>query len=236
MNAQTAELALNIITIVASIVWLSAAVFVWAARKRAIAPEPPLDETSLVEGGPGERVLSTSAEIEGNAADLEERATKMLVAGMPNLLDRSHGAHRSMGPVKIINRDNGAICFESLRSDRESPLRRGEIRFTSRGSYRTLIEMAFVVRRPNQGLIVAALIVNFLGLFAIAGLHWLLRELVIPHPQPAVRGQVFQMFQVVHILWPPFLLAGLYRHGLTQGERSVEATQEYIVHNLPHFS
>jgi hypothetical protein len=38
------------------------------------------------------------------------------------------------------------------------------------------------------------------------------------------------MLQVVHVLWPPFLLGTLYR----MRRRTVQARFEVLVHNLPY--
>jgi hypothetical protein len=59
---------------------------------------------------------------------------------------------------------------------------------------------------------------------------WLMRTLVVPHPEMAVRGQVFQMFQVVHFLWPPFLFGGIYRYR----RGSVQSAMDVLVNNLPY--
>ena len=37
--------------------------------------------------------------------------------------------------------------------------------------------------------------------------------LVVNNPNPTVRWQVFQTLQMVHFLWPPFLLVYIYRNG-----------------------
>ena len=49
------------------------------------------------------------------------------------------------------------------------------------------------------------------AMVALVAGSWAIRTFVVPHPDPAIRGQVFQMCQVAHFLWPPFLFAGLYR-------------------------
>lgn len=82
----------------------------------------------------------------------------------------------------------------------------------------------------GQGrLLLAAQIVVAVGAVVLAAMFFGLRTYVLPHENPAVRGQALQMAQCVHVLWPPFLLAGLAR-GL---RRAMGDELERIVRNLP---
>jgi hypothetical protein len=63
----------------------------------------------------------------------------------------------------------------------------------------------------SSSLITAARWVSALGALVTAGLYWLLSEFVATSENAALRGQVFQMMQCIHTLWPPFLLSGLAR-------------------------
>ncbi len=56
-----------------------------------------------------------------------------------------------------------------------------------------------------------ARLVSTIGLFVLVGVYALLRGFVLEAEHPAVRAQVLQMVQAIHVLWPPFLLAGLVR-------------------------
>lgn len=64
-----------------------------------------------------------------------------------------------------------------------------------------------------------ALIIIFLAglpaMLIVGGIIW---YVVIPSPNPAVRWQVFQTFQIVHALWPPYLLFWLYSAGRRQSK------------------
>ena len=42
---------------------------------------------------------------------------------------------------------------------------------------------------------------------------WLMWHYVVTNPNPAVRWQVFQTLQVVHVLWPPFLFLHQFKSG-----------------------
>lgn len=68
-----------------------------------------------------------------------------------------------------------------------------------------------------------------IGALAVPGIYLLLRTFALPSDDPNVRGQVIQMAQCVHALWPPFLLAGLAR-GLRRG---VGNEIERTLRNLP---
>jgi hypothetical protein len=58
---------------------------------------------------------------------------------------------------------------------------------------------------------------RLLGLFVVliplvvAGVALLLMRLVVPSELPAVRWQALQVAQIVHVLWPPFLVLFLHR-------------------------
>lgn len=60
----------------------------------------------------------------------------------------------------------------------------------------------------SSGLITAARWVNTLGGLVIALLYWVLQTYALPM-QSGIREQVFQMAQSIHVIWPPFLFAGL---------------------------
>ncbi len=49
------------------------------------------------------------------------------------------------------------------------------------------------------------------GAVVVGVLFWLLREHVLTSPDANVRAQVIQMVQACHVLWPPFLFAGISR-------------------------
>ncbi len=79
----------------------------------------------------------------------------------------------------------------------------------------------------ESSLLRGARIVVWCGAAAIVALHYVVHEWVLPSEHPAIRGQVFQMAQAVHLLWPPFLLAGLARKLRRAAFDDVERT----VHN-----
>jgi hypothetical protein len=57
------------------------------------------------------------------------------------------------------------------------------------------------------------------GLLALVAAGILMPVLVIPDPRPDVHFQVFQTIQVVHFLWPPFLVSTIAQRLRTQIEQ-----------------
>lgn len=60
-----------------------------------------------------------------------------------------------------------------------------------------------------RGLRIGAVIFHVVGLIAIPTLGYVLLNYAAPSSSPGARGQVVQMIQIVHVLWPPFLLGYL---------------------------
>lgn len=71
---------------------------------------------------------------------------------------------------------------------------------------RYVIDQSEVMKRLRQ---VAMLILFFIGLPTMIGVGLLVWYQVIPAENAAARGQVFQTFQIVHAIWPPFLFIGI---------------------------
>ena len=67
------------------------------------------------------------------------------------------------------------------------------------------------LRRFSTGSTVGLALFTFvLQPIAIIAAAVLIMELAVPHKNPAVRGQAAQMFQIIHFLWPPFLIAHIH--------------------------
>ncbi len=224
MNAETARLVLFAITAVAMVTWVIGLRFLIRSAKvpgRAgrgqedrFGPEQPTPK-NLVVG---------NAEVEGQAADLLAKATAALAS-------QAMGA---LGQFRILQRTDDCVTFEGSGPSHGSKsggqiIRRGQFQFTPLGGSRTAIDYAIDVS-SGRGLLIGGAVAQILGLIAIVVGFLLIYTLVLPNPEPAVRGQVFQMFQVVHFLWPPFLFGGLYRYR----HRLVRDGLKTFVHNLPY--
>ena len=130
------------------------------------------------------------------------------------------------GPVKIVTRDLSEIAFEAAGPSMNG-FQGGRIRLTPSG-HRTRIDYAIATK--SRGLLIGGWIAVVLGLVAVVVTPCLMFLIVLPHPNPNIRAQVFQSFQMVHFLWPPFLFASLAR----QPGRMFRARMESLVHNLPY--
>jgi hypothetical protein len=109
-----------------------------------------------------------------------------------------------LGGSLVDEARNGAVRWHSDRLPRHqgSAVVRGD----ARGS-RIRVE----VIATGGGLMLGARLVTVAGMLLVAGLYWALGTYVATSDSPSVRSQVLQMVQAVHLLWPPFLLAGLAR-------------------------
>lgn len=76
--------------------------------------------------------------------------------------------------------------------------------------------------QSTTGLILGARIVVTLGAVLVIALYYLLHEYVVTSENGAVRAQVIQMVQSIHLLWPPFLLAGLALRSRTRMTRDIQ--------------
>ena len=83
----------------------------------------------------------------------------------------------------------------------------GWVRMTARGG-RSNVSYGLEL---GTGMLKWAWVVVALGAATIAGLYLILAEHAVPSESSGVRGQVIQMVQCVHLLWPPFLLGGIAR-------------------------
>jgi hypothetical protein len=220
MSAQTAEIVLYVITAVAAAVWLAGSALLNATVRGIPAGQPePFDAGEVPTAGR----LVGAVEVDGRPETLAARASSIL----------ARGSVPSLGAVRIVERTQRAIQFQGVREfGRVGAVQfiqeaRIELRDSSEG--RTQIVYAVDLRRSG-GLLLAAAIVQALGLVAIVLGFWLIRTYVVPGAHPALRAQAVQMVQVIHFLWPPFLLLGLYR----RGRAAVRSTLEAFLTNLPY--
>ena len=63
----------------------------------------------------------------------------------------------------------------------------------------------------GRGMRIGGVVLLALGVVALASVAILMPALVIEHEDSAIRGQVWQSLQVIHFLWPPYLLAFVTR-------------------------
>lgn len=224
MNLSTAQIVFTCIATVEFLVWLVGYQFI-RATARGTPPTRP-DQTGFPEPDQNNRAPTFhfgSAEVEGNPQTLMETAANILI----------RDSAFSAGAVKITRRTEDTLAFESVgpapgRGNRG--FNSAVLHFSPGRGDRTRIDFA-VDLSPVRRLLTLAVIINWICLvvWLVAGV--LLYVFVVRNEHPPVRWQAIQMGQVVHLLWPPFLLVGLYRR-LRSG---VLAQMDAFVHNLPHY-
>jgi hypothetical protein len=218
MDQQTAEIVQYVITGVAVIVWLLALQFlVNSYRKRRRAGEQAAEQLGMTEQVP-ENLICGSAEVQGQPAELATKAA--------TLLARSN--------VKIMESTPERVAFEGFGAPmggqpQGRTIGQGQLRFAPAGKERTRIDYA-VEMSGGKGLLWGGGIFLAVGFVAIIVGFVLIRVFVVDNPNPEIRWQVFQMVQVSHFVWPPFLFGGLYR----MSGRMIRNSFEVLVHNLPY--
>lgn len=162
------------------------------------------------------------------------------VAGKPNdLLDKAtlllaREGNSFFGPVKIDGKTAQELRFtmvgsSNYQNQQVNLFRHAVLRFTSLGGDSTQIDYA-VDLSPVRNFLRIAIVIQALGLILLVGLTYLLYQYVASSADLAIRWQSFQMFQVIHVLWPPFLLIGLYRRYRQEIINRFDA----FAHNLPY--
>jgi hypothetical protein len=125
---------------------------------------------------------------------------------------------QQMSPLslaRITRADEDEVAWEVTRGPQRH---RGIVRLAADGP-RTRATYGIVGAGP---LLRIAAAVCVAGLFVTVGLYLLLQAYVADSPDEHLRWQVFQMLQAVHLLWPPFLLAGLARKVRSQSAEEIE--------------
>jgi hypothetical protein len=200
---------------VGSMTWLAGlAVVLRATRERRESARQAAERFDIEEeAAPG--TIVGEVEVEGQPEELSSKLAGQL----------ARDGMGPFGPVKIVARDRHEVAFEPAGHPM-SHFRGGRIRLTPEGQ-RTRVEYAIEVSR--RGMLVGAWVALGLGLVAIIAAPSVAFA-CLHSPNPNIRGQAFQMVQMVHFLWPPFLFASLAR----QPGRMFRARMESLVHNLPY--
>jgi hypothetical protein len=227
MDLETARLILYGITLVAGLAWLAGLQALASARRGARAASDLAAEQLLSEEEVGEGAVCGVAEVAGRPDELSAKLVPVLI----------RDASRFLGPVKVVDRTDDHVAFEwagqidgqGMAVPATEAYRRGFVRFSPLGNGRTRIE--YLIDAPSgRWLLAMGGIFQLLGLVAIVAGFWAIETFILPSPNPGIRSQVFQMCQVVHLLWPPFLFASLYR----RRGRIIRVGFDALVGNLPY--
>ena len=235
MSTETATLILNLIAAVALVGWVAGLTFV-IATGRMIASvshppdgearfEPEVDPTVAGDFGAGptssapargRTTLYGEGLIEGQAARLARRfASRLASSGLaPGF------------PARVVEAADDRVGFEAPSTVGQP---RGVVEFADAGGGRVGTRYRVDVGGTTS-LLVGAGVILAAGLLAIVSGYWLVSTYVISLGNPAARVQTIQMLQVVHLIWPPFLLGGIARRRVGVVREALDTT----LANLPH--
>lgn len=223
MSQQFAHVLLVAITAVGAVAWLAGLTTLLRASRADFARTDDGDsgrfDDDTFPRRPGS-VVTGAAEVEGEPAVLSARAAAVLAR------------MGSSGMLKIVERTDHRLAFEgtglfpALGLGRQSQV---VLEFRSPRRGRTRIDYRATISRGRVLIWLGGLFLTA-GLVALVGGYWAMNRYVVPSPNLGIRGQVVQMVQVVHVLWPPFLLAYLHRRPRTMLRGQLDA----LVHNLPY--
>jgi len=224
MDIEVARVVVAAITAAGAVVWLIGLRFLVASSRKRRGGQRDADEDTGLAGGGREGWLCGSTEVDGEPGALASRAASFLAGGSPY----------AFGPVKILEKADDRVRFEGAGAglaDRPPGLwfRGGELRFVPLRPGRTRVEWA-VEPAAMRSLLWLGGASLAAGLVALIVGCWAVDTYLASSPDPAARWQTFQMFQVIHFLWPPFLFGALYR----RGANAVAAQVEALANNLPY--
>lgn len=205
---------------VGAAVWLAGLWFMIGATRERQARAMEAAQRFEIEETAAAGTIVGEAEVAGQPEELSAKLASLLVReGMG-----------PFGPIKIVACDHRELVFEAAGmttgASGHTPsggVRRGRFRLTPSGS-RTRVEYAIEVPTGRILLGLGWLFV-LLGLVALLAVCAIMFTYILPSPNPNVRGQAFQMVQVVHFLWPPFLLGSLSR----QPARFVRGSKHWCI-------
>lgn len=218
MDEQTARILLYAITAAAIIAWLAGLQTLASALRARRTINEPFGKFAIEEVQSGDQIVG-EVEVDGAPADLSARAASVLVRNLVPILRNA----------SVLQQAPAQLEF-AYHGSETGPPQRGRLQFAARSGNRTQVAYAVEVPR-NLGLLWAGFAVQAVGLLVVIVLFVVMQQFVVSSPNPAIRWQVLQMLQVVHPLWPPFLLAYLYR----QSGRNLRVAIDSLVRNLPYY-
>lgn len=215
MDADTAQIVAVAITLVGVLAWLAGVSVVLAAsRSRERSARLASERFEVSEGFPPGTIVG-EAQVAGDAEELSTKLAGQL----------ARDGVGPFGPVKIVAKGRDEVVFEPSGRPMGG-FRGGRVKFEPA---RSGTRVDYAVEVSSRGIMIGAWIALALGLAAVIGGPWLVFAYLLPSPNPNVRAQAFQLCQISHFLWPPFLLAYLAR----QPGRIVKARMDALIHNLP---
>lgn len=206
MTEEAARIVVLAVGGVGSIVWLVSVVLAWR---------------TLRSGTNVEEVAVLGVAVDGNPDRISERIALYIV-------DRGSAG---IIPIRIESADGKCVRFSTAAGMSLIPFTRdmhGEFQLGLSTRGRTSIRLVVDQGARRRSARVALAVCLLAGLPVLVGVTAALLNWVVPSSVPGVRGQAFQSLQVVHALWPPFLILHLGR----RGQRMVEESLRQVVDRL----
>ncbi len=214
MTTSAAEMLLYAITAVAVAAWVAGLEFMVATVRRG---RKGAAEFAKADDPAPANLIYGSAEVQGNAAELSQRAAAILAAKSVRISERTDEKIAFETPSEIMPGQNFNL-----------PSLNGQLLFTPLSAQTTRVDYA--IAKPHvRALLILGFVFQALGFIAIVAGFSLIYFLVVQSPSPIVRWQTFQMVQVVHFLWPPFLFA----RNISKNRFVLYAQFDTFIHNLP---
>ncbi len=193
MTEEAAFTIFAVILLGGIVVWLIALLL----HRRVFRPADPANPQVVARG---------EVEIDAPMAEVMEKTIATLRGGLlgvgPVLLEVADDS-RIAGEVSFVGSSRGATG--------RSPIGRGvrfEVELGALGS-RTLASYRIIGTGGGCLQHASALFIYFLTPAALTTAGFIIPTFVISNEDPAIRYQVFQTCQIIHVLWPPFLFIGL---------------------------
>jgi hypothetical protein len=208
LTPEQAQFALTIIAACGVIAWMAA---LWGYG-RMVAPRPGEAEELDPSSGDRRLVATWSRIVTGAPEDVAEALLRVLTPVGSGLVRVERGADGS-----IVLRGSSRLRFPSVPA-----FSRCEIRVAAAGAGS---EVSFradygLIRRRARAL---ALVLLALGAVVMVGLVGFLWMKVLPSGKPPVRVQVLQAVQMIHFLWPPWLVYAMERYARRGTEAYLDA-------------
>ena len=213
MSRETAELIFYAGICIFGFIWLVATVFVF--RKLRAPRREEYGRAEEVETG----LLTGEVRVPGDQEVFSQKLAEQ-IASAPGL------------GVKITERTPARVAFEVVRAGSAKPSvwGRGAIMLRQDGED-IRARYAFDLGRLRAILRLVAFLTCFVygGIFLV-GVPAIIWFVVLPSEDSAVRWQVVQICQMVHGVWPPFLIGWLWSRSV----RSISTSLETLISNVRH--
>ena len=212
MSPGTAQFVLTVIALAGLGAWLLAVR--GSARIARLGP----DETEEIDGSGGGRLIASRVKVvNGAPADVAEGLLRAMGAS---------GVGWAARPVTVKREADGRLTAASVLPPRlvaVPAFSRCEVLLRQAGPGSTEITFRADYTDARRKALAVARILLAAGLLVGAGLVIFIWFKVLPSENRAVRGQAIQAIQMVHLLWPPWLIYSLYRRGRRATELYLDA-------------